>query len=151
MVISKYRRMLNDSRLGQWVNNSIPGILVEGTSRTLTDTVDSLGSYLLGTAAMAAAVVTAPAHDIRSRLLATIGAFCYLTAHIHPDSVSFDGAYSHESPLFERTTMDDGTVVMQRVPMMLPLVERVAKYSKTAALDLVFPCASHRPETNYRR
>ncbi|MBR9691563.1 hypothetical protein GOV06_02155 [Candidatus Woesearchaeota archaeon] len=143
MTISQLRRKLNDSHVGEKVNGSIPGILIEGLSRAVSDALNYvkyegmiLGASLIG----------------RKRPLAglALGGMTFVEALVDSiKDVDPETHYSHKSPLYEMTTDSSGGKVMDRVPVQDALLKKIAQYSPETALNIAL--ATAQPELRYRR
>ena len=135
MTIAELRRKVNDSYIGQRINNSIPGILVEGLSRAIYDTGNQVkyGGMLLG-----ADLVS------RKRPLAGLALGGMTLVEAVADSIKEidpETHYSHTSPLYEMTSDVNGKNVMERVPVRDALLLRIAQYSPKTALGLTLATA----------
>ena len=134
MNIAKLRRKINDSYIGQKVNGSIPGILVEGMSRNISDAVNIAENCAL----IGAGLLTAgrrPAAMFNAVTMAFDNSINHGIKDIDPNI-----HYSHRSPLYEMTTDDFGESRMKRVCVKDALLEKIAEYvpknqaTRTAAL-----------------
>ena len=142
MTISQLRRKLNDSYIGEKVNGSIPGIIVEGLSRAVSDATNHvkylgmiLGASLVG----------------RKRPLAGLALGGMTLVEALADSAKDmdpETHYSHKSPLYEMTTDANGENIMKRVPVQEALLKKVAEYSPKTALSIAL--ATAQPEVRYK-
>jgi hypothetical protein len=138
MKIAELRRKINDSYIGQKINGSIPGILVEGLSRAVSDGLDRIKyeAMILGASVLG-----------RKRPLDGLALGVMTLASAMADSVKDmdpETHYSHTSPLYKKTTCADGNKVMERVPVGEALLERIAQYSPKAALNIAL--ATYQPK-----
>ncbi len=124
-TVAEVRRAVNDSGIGQFVNGSLPGILVEGLSRTISDTASELKYFGIGKVAEAMAR-GAPLRSLALSYSAAMGVIADFAEELDPS-----GHYSHTSRLW---TINDGKMI--RVPTSAALVWKIAENFPNAAAGL---------------
>ena len=136
MDFAQFRRKINDSDLGQKVNGSIPGILVEGTSRGVRDSINKLGEYVI----IGALVYKSARHFSKGRNfqgVAYLGlALIASTASGIERDKDPNTHYSHTSKLYKKEKDARGIEVMVKVPLRDALIGKIAEYSPSTALAL---------------
>ena len=143
MAFAKIRRKINDSDLGHKINDSIPGILVEGTARGISDTLNSLGFYAIGYGSIGAAMLSA-GNPRRALPLAAVGLVSLMGAEVQPTQEDASTHYLHKSRLYNKTKDSDGKEVMERVPLDEALLTKIGEYSPKMALGLALATSQSR-------
>jgi len=145
-MIEILRRKINDSNIGQKVNGSIPGILVEGASRGIADgVVASVDLVLAGLEAGSAVVLNGIKKPELAAQLAEMAAISYGFAVQRPTHTDSDTHYSHESRLYRPALIKKGLkterAVMERIPTIDAILSKLKEGSLTKAaytrLDLI--------------
>ena len=146
MDFARFRRKVNDSNLGQIVNGSIPGILVEGTSRGIKDSVNEFGKGII----VGGLVYCSARQFNRGKHLSAFafGGLALLVAIASGTQVDQDPNthYSHTSKLYRKEKNGLGNDIMVRVPLKEALIGKIAEYSPSTALALALNTA----ESPYR-
>jgi hypothetical protein len=159
-AIARARRFVNDSSIGTFVNDSIPGILVEGASRGMGDAIE--GAEYSRVARLA--TVGKPTLGKTLTAIAYI-ATAAMTNHFEEGDPQLH--YSHTSPLWKRLqNTTEGTPkydIMQRVRVTDALENRCERTVEAIAeivprqlliplvVTLAIGTSRYRPEEPYIR
>lgn len=145
MTIAKLRRELNDSYIGEKLNGSIPGILVEGLSRAVSDVTNQIkyqgmtlgASFLVGR--------KRPLASLALSVMTVLEALADRAKNVDPET-----HYSLKSPLYKMIADTNGEKIMERVPVEEALLEKIAQYSPQTALSIALLTTIAQPEVRYR-
>jgi len=99
MTLSQLRRKINDSYIGQKINHTIPGILVEGTSRFVRDAFADAACHMPDD------------FDRQDKVIHNYYAWD-ATPRSH---------YSHKSPIYRQVIVDGKLSAMERIPTLSAL------------------------------
>ena len=154
-MISKLRRKINDSNIGQKVNGSIPGILVEGASRGIADGLAASVDLVLASIHTGGAVVL---NRIKKPELAAqfveMSALHYGLALLKPTHEDLETHYSHKSRLYRHTAIKKGLrkeqSVMERIPTTDAILSKLEEGSLTKAAYTRLDLLSNRKVGVYR-
>ena len=147
MKTAQIRRTLNDSKIGQRINGSYLGILVEGASREASDTLNVLGNYFGAGVVGAAALIVSGKRPLRGITLAGLSAFLCATAGMGRDlPVNAEDHYAHTSRLYREETDSSGRQVMSRISVKEALLTKLAERHLGLALGLA---SSSAPNGSY--
>ncbi|MFQ5621227.1 MAG: hypothetical protein ACE5FT_05260 [Candidatus Nanoarchaeia archaeon] len=131
-MIPKIRRSINDSYVGQAINHSIPGILVEGASREISDIAKDVKL-----SAKFKVIEFVGERDFWTGI--KLAGATFLEA-LTGNYILPENHYSHTSPLFE-----ESHGVFHRVPVQDALVKKVAEYSPKKAIALGLALGGYKP------
>ncbi len=127
MSISSLRRNINDSKLGHKINDSMPGILIEGAVRGVYEVGNKLINYSISGIAFGGALLVSKKRPLSSITLAIVGVANLELSKMELENRDIKTHYSHTSRLYQRSN-PDGIEVMERVSLKQALVEKIKSY-----------------------
>ena len=117
MKIAEIRRKINDSNIGQKANSSALGIIVEGLSRTISDSFKLTVEDEERLAGIAGRVHPALGFYVGMNL-------AIMAMEDRARESNIEGHYSHTSPLWRKVIADYGEPYMERVSVKEALYKR---------------------------
>lgn len=136
MTLSQLRRKINDSNIGQKINNTIPGILVEGAGRGISDSISALADNAFFAGIIGADICSTVLDKRPLKWVFPVVMAGAVLCALKSTCENAETHYSHTSPLYRKRPFGLGET-MERVPIKHALIQRLYRKEPEKAAALI--------------